>query len=807
MDNVPQRFRAIGVVIPHLAVYSFSDTIDQPVGSHYAAPDQNPSRCSNSQDMGTQVAKVVSLQDPGGVVLAQVLGSGVPARGYCGRRGESFQTVLVAWAAAGKVVSHGARHKNMSHFRVSGLSVEFARGHERAANAGTYGDIGHCLGILCAAEPGLSHGRDPDVCLDADGHLQSVLEQTFQSGVTPSSFWGIKNRTIPGVPWRNDDGPERTDTEVRNRRMGRKKGPYIRQGADRVPRRDGLFGHSVHRCASDRAAESCSASFDGTDIFSHAGHDNLEFKLREQTRHMKEHPNVLFIIADQQRADHVGFMGNEVVQTPNVDALAAQGTVFRNAWVNNPVCMPNRSTIMTGRMPSAHGVIFNDRTLDWGSNTFVRQFKAAGYRTGLIGKSHLQHGMSKNSVVPFRGRAAYASSLQPGWDQVEDFERYLDGVPEMVEDFYGFGHVELSIDHGARATGHHLQWALNKGARREDLLVDYSASAPGQHRSSHWWQIYQPPYDEEFHSTRFVTERTIDFIRDAQEAGAPWLAWCSFPDPHHPMTPPGKWFHRHRPEDMVLPDSRHDSLIDAPEHLRLYRDTHPRDQRNWVAPCGYGSDELLQGAIAATYGMVEMIDAGVGEITRCLDDLGVRDDTIIVYTSDHGDMMGDHGLFLKGFMHYRGTLQVPMVMSVPNKPAHESDNLSASIDLGPTLLELCDLPEFDGMQGHSLAPLLDDPHAVVRDCVLIEDDVAAITAKLTPIPGKTRSLIVKNARYTRNSKGEEQLFDLNADPDEMRDLKASAGALRAEMVERLMDALIEADDVARGAPATNQATV
>ena len=109
-------------------------------------------------------------------------------------------------------------------------------------------------------------------------------------------------------------------------------------------------------------------------------------------------PNILFLITDQQRADHAGFAGNGVVRTPNLDGLAARGTVFDNAWVANPVCMPNRSSIMTGRLPTSHGVIFNDRSLEWGANTHVRRFREAGYRTALIGKSHLQHGMSRNSV-------------------------------------------------------------------------------------------------------------------------------------------------------------------------------------------------------------------------------------------------------------------------------------------------------------------------------------------------------------------------------------------------------------------------
>mgnify|MGYP003949246613 CR=1 FL=1 len=517
---------------------------------------------------------------------------------------------------------------------------------------------------------------------------------------------------------------------------------------------------------------------------------------------MANQPNVLFIITDQQRADHVGFMGNDVVRTPNIDALARQSTVFANAWVANPVCMPNRCSIMTGRMPTAHGVIFNDRTLEWSANTFVRRFKETGYATGLIGKSHLQHGMSKNSMVPFRGRAAYEPTYPQGWDQVEDFERYMDEIPKMPEDFYGFGHVELSIDHGARLTGHHLQWALSKGANLDDVFVDYSDKAPGNNRSEHWWQIYQPPYAEEFHSTNFVTERTLDFISNAHANDKPWLAWCSYPDPHHPMTPPGQWFERHHPDDMQLPDSRHDPLSDAPEHLRIYRDTHPRDQRNWVAPCGYGSDALLRQAIAATYGMVEMIDDGVGRLTRHLDELGIAENTVVVYTSDHGDMMGDHGLLLKGFMHYRGTLQVPMVIKAPGYEAACTQHLSSSIDLGPTLMDICEVAPYDGVQGRSLAPLLADPSAAVRDWVLIEDDVAAITAKLTPIPGKTRTLVTEQMRYTRNAKGEEQLFDLLTDPDEMMDLKKVDRQARADMVDRLTDALIAADDVARGAPAT-----
>jgi hypothetical protein len=118
-------------------------------------------------------------------------------------------------------------------------------------------------------------------------------------------------------------------------------------------------------------------------------------------------------------------------------------------------------------------------------------------------------------------------------------------------------------------------------------------------------------------------------------------------------------------------------------------------------------------------------------------------------------------------------------------------------------MDLCKIPAFDGVQGKSLVPIIDDAQASVRDYVLVEDDIAAITAKLTPIPGKTRTLITETHRYTRNSKGEEQLFDLQTDPDEMSDIKQTQPVARSAALEAMTDALIEADDVARGAPVTN----
>lgn len=512
-------------------------------------------------------------------------------------------------------------------------------------------------------------------------------------------------------------------------------------------------------------------------------------------------PNVLFIITDQHRADHVGFRGNDTVRTPNLDTLAARGTVFENAWVANPVCMPNRSSIMTSRMPSAHGVIFNDRSLELGAATHVREFRSAGYRTGLLGKSHLQHGLSRDTVFPLRATAAVDHGYADGWNQLEDFEQYIDGVPDWPDDFYGFGHVELTIDHGARVTGHHLHWALDKGGRFEDLVVPISAESPARRRSDRWWQVYEPPYDPELHSTNFVTERTIAFVEDAVAADEPFYAWASFPDPHHPMCPPGKWFDAYSPTDIELSPTINDPLGHAPEYLRHMQQSPPSDQPRYVAPCGATDHELVREAVAATYGMIEFIDDGVGRIMAALERLGVLDNTIVVFTSDHGDMMGDHGLMLKGFMPFTGTTHVNIVIADPNREPARTDALASSIDLGPTLMDLCGVASHDGVQGRSLTPVLDTPASSVRDHILIEDDIRKVTGERIGIPHKSRTIVTDGGyKYTRWSSGESMLFNLKTDPDEMDELAHVDGTATALANERLLDAMIAASDDSRGAP-------
>lgn len=510
-------------------------------------------------------------------------------------------------------------------------------------------------------------------------------------------------------------------------------------------------------------------------------------------------PNILFIICDQLRGDHVGYAGNGVVRTPNIDEIARTGMVFDNSYVANPVCMPSRSSIMTGRMPSAHGVVFNDRSLNPKDASFVREMRTAGWKTALIGKSHLQHGTSREAVVPLGGEPGRLSSHEPGWDTFEHAERYETGDLPVIDDFYGFDHVELALGHGAQVQGHHYLWALDRGATPDQLADALNPQKNAHLRTGDWWQVHPAPYAAEIHSTDFVTERTIAFIEEAAQSHDPWMTWCSFPDPHHPMAPPEPWFSRHDPADMELPDSFDAPHADTPPHVNRIRSTPSVANENfWVMPFGPTADEA-RAALAVTYGMIEAIDDGIGQILAALDQLALVEDTIVVFTSDHGDMMGDHGVLLKGGMHYQGCVQPPLVIKSPAHTAGRTTALASNIDLSHTLLDLCELAPYQGMQGRSLVPILEDASTSVRESVMVEEDLPI--ALVVPVgPVQTRSVFTDRYRYTRDTDGNEMLFDLIDDPSEMTNIAATNGSVRNEMLGLYADEMLAATDTTRTEP-------
>jgi len=503
-------------------------------------------------------------------------------------------------------------------------------------------------------------------------------------------------------------------------------------------------------------------------------------------------PNVVLIVTDQQRADHVGFGGHPSVQTPALDALARRGRRFDRCHVANPICMPNRATILTGRMPSVHGTRTNGIPLAWDANTFVRALRAEGYATALVGKAHFQN-MGQPGLDDQRLTGPWDADgprWPEDWDLWEEATRHRAEWVELPEDYYGFDHVELVTGHTDAASGHYVHWLREHGVDPDG--VRGPASAPERYEG--WSQVYRSCLPPELYHTSYVAERACRQIERFVGESRPFLLQVSFPDPHHPFGPPGEYYDRHHPSSIVLPESWHDDLADAPPHLQAIASS-VGVQAFPVQPFRPTEDQYRH-AVAAELGMIELIDDAVARVLTTLDAHGLTDETLVVFTSDHGDVMGDHGLLLKGSMHYEGCTRVPLVLAGPGIRPGSTDALASSLDLAPTILEACGITAPPWMQGRALQPLLDVSGPPPRDTVLVEED-QPFDIYGTGHGIRMRTIITADARLTLYEGTEvAELYDLRSDPHEMHNLAAvdAARSLRGEMFERLARAEMEHDD-------------
>jgi arylsulfatase A-like enzyme len=509
-------------------------------------------------------------------------------------------------------------------------------------------------------------------------------------------------------------------------------------------------------------------------------------------------PNFLLIITDQQRADYLGCTGHPLLRTPHIDGIAARGVTFDRCYVASPVCMPNRATLMTGRMPSAHGVRSNGIPLSVQSHTCVDVLRAGGYRTALIGKSHLQNftglppirqdtgtpGTTSDTALIAEAKrvdapaSAYANEDPRTW-QNEEFD--------VATPFYGFDHVELCTLHGDMAGAAYKRWLRRHGAeptalvgRRNQLAHDYVCP-----------QAWRTAVPEALYPTRFIGQRCIEYLAThaARRDDAPFFLTLSFPDPHHPFTPPGRYWDMYDPADMVVPQSFFDIGADPPPPLRWAhaervagKIDRERGQFLFVV-----DEREAREAIALTCGMISCIDDEIGRVLAQLQALGLDDDTVVVYTSDHGDFLGDHGLLLKGPIHYQSLIRVPLLWRDPAaEPAAGSTRaLCGTIDLAPTMLDRAGLRPYNGMQGRSLlreaATLADHGPG----CVLIEEDQQREVFGLKG-PPRVCSLVTGEWRmslYDGTDWGE--LYHLSDDPLENRNLwfEPTASDAKARLLE------------------------
>ncbi|MCG8597572.1 MAG: sulfatase-like hydrolase/transferase, partial [Kiloniellales bacterium] len=282
-------------------------------------------------------------------------------------------------------------------------------------------------------------------------------------------------------------------------------------------------------------------------------------------------------ITDQHRADHLGCYGNPTVRTPNIDALADRGTRYDRFYVANPVCMANRASLMTGRMPSAHGVYSNGTPLGESSRTFVQRLREEGYDTALIGKSHLQTITGIEAAFKpdpdryhFNADGAVSEAEQPP----RRGDRYLQEDPRSWKDrhfrvktpFYGFGHVDLVTGHADEAGGDYERWLIAQGGDWNDLRGRRNGLRDPRITTPQAWLTRLP---EELYPTAYIGQQTARYLNGRRAGDAPFFIQCSFPDPHHPFTPPGRYWDMYDPDDIPLPKAWRKG--DMPLEKHLYR--------------------------------------------------------------------------------------------------------------------------------------------------------------------------------------------------------------------------------------------
>ncbi|MEM8859623.1 MAG: sulfatase-like hydrolase/transferase [Chloroflexota bacterium] len=498
-------------------------------------------------------------------------------------------------------------------------------------------------------------------------------------------------------------------------------------------------------------------------------------------------PNFLVIMTDQHCWHQLACHGNTVVKTPNIDKLFERGTSINGVHTATPMCMPNRQAFLTMRMNSVNGSHSNGVALDMDSNTFPELLRAAGYRTALIGKSHLQNMTNAPAFqvadeVP-EGKTAPPEELNQTKKTAGKYlaADYMQERPPMWQDptfepqkpYYGFDDLIIASHHFEVAGFHHK--------RRLDAVDPAIAQKAGRKNaikaSQHNPQTFATAIEPEHYSTRFIADSTMDWLEThaAERAETPFFTWCSITDPHFPWTPPEKYYDLYDPADVILPDSFYESPRTQTPLLNAVYENELKGERKPRMP--FMADEAEARRIIATaYGMIAFVDEVVGEIVAKLEETGQADNTVIIFTSDHGDYMGQHGLFLKGPAHYQSLVKVPFIWCDPAQKYNRGavDGLASYVDIGRTILDRADLWPYHDAQGQSMLPLLAGDTDTHREQVLVETVTFSPQFEL-PIWSTVRTLVTDQYRltiYTHLDRGE--LYDLENDPEEIVNLWDSA---------------------------------
>lgn len=487
--------------------------------------------------------------------------------------------------------------------------------------------------------------------------------------------------------------------------------------------------------------------------------------------------NVLFVMCDQLRADYLSCYGHRVLQTPAIDSLAARGVRFEHAYAQSPVCVPSRMSFYTGRYVASHGTTWNHVPLPLTQITLGDHLRRAGLRATLAGKTHVipdRDGLQRFGVDPDSDAAQLL--LEGGFDELDRYD----------------GHAPPGSESG------YADYLRANGYPGADPWNDYVISAlDASGRKVSGWQLrnaHLPALVREEHSeTAYMTQRALEFIRAQGER--PWVLHLSYIKPHWPLMAPAPYHALYRDADCgpIIPaDPRRENPHPV---LTAYREAHE--------DClTYGSEEVVRHVRPTYMGLVKQVDDHLGRLLSELERLGRLKDTLIIFTSDHGDHLGDHGLGEKE-LFYEQAVRIPLIVVDPDRAADATRGavehaFAEGVDVLPTILDALGLdPVPHLVEGRSLLPRMRGRSpAAWRDCAFSELDYSFREARrrLGRAPGECNAWMARTDRwkYVHYQGLRPQLFDLREDPLELVD-RGDDGALeavRAEMRDRLREWLM-----------------
>ncbi len=466
---------------------------------------------------------------------------------------------------------------------------------------------------------------------------------------------------------------------------------------------------------------------------------------------MADQPNILWICTDQQRWDTLGCYGNTFVTTPNLDKLAANGMVFDNAFSQSPICTPSRASFLTGRYPRTTRDRQNGQNIPDDEVLVTKLLADAGYTCGLSGKLHL-------------------STCHP---------KYCPDTERRIDDGY-------SIFHWSHHPG--PDWPTNEyGIWLSSRDVKFKRNVKFDD-SKHVLE----GMPEEHHQTTWCVNKAIDFLSNAENHGRPWLFSVNIFDPHFSFDPPRAYLEPYleKLEEIPLPNYVEGELVNKPH-------TQQPDVRAQYGGQGpFVADEMSAGehrlATAAYWAMCDLIDAQVGRLLDALEATGQAENTIVIFMSDHGEMLGDHNIYWKGPWFYEPAVHVPLIVSWPAKiKPGRSKALVELQDLAPALLEAAGLEPHPGMQAKSLLPLLLGEADPDRH----QDDIYCEYYNGMPCKAEEHgafATMLRDERYklvVNHGWHVGELYDLEEDPTESKNLWAdpSRQERKLAMMKRLCD--------------------